>query len=138
MGILDKIFGADKVVEKAADGIYNGIDAAVLTPEERVQYHLSFLKAYEPFKLAQRLLALMVGIPYVVIWLASAALYVFSVLGDPCTADVTCKSAQMMAASKELATMNNDTLGLPFSVILGFYFAGGAVEGVVDRDWETT
>lgn len=131
MSVLKRIFGAEDIVNKAADGIYNGIDAAVLTTEERIQYHLQFLQAYAPFKLAQRLLALMVGIPYVLIWLVSAAMYAFSVFGDPCVGEAACKSAQMMTASKDLSAMNNDTLGVPFSIILGFYFAGGSVEGVM-------
>jgi uncharacterized membrane protein YciS (DUF1049 family) len=129
--IFKRIFGASDVVSKAADGVYNGIDAAILTKEERISFHLDFLKAYEPFKLAQRLLALIVGIPYVAIWLVCAALYVASMVADPCAADAVCKSAQMLTASKELAAMNNDTLGTPFALILAFYFAGGAVEGVV-------
>ncbi len=32
-----------------------------------------------------------------------------------------------------LASRNNDNLGFPASLILGFYFAGGAIEGIVSR-----
>jgi hypothetical protein len=63
----------------------------------------------------------------------SATLFVGSVIVDPCPPDSLCKSRQIEEASKELATMNNDTLGLPFAIILGFYFAGGAIEGVIEK-----
>ena len=133
MGILARIFGTDEIIGKAADGVIAGADAMVLTDEERVRYHLEFLRAYEPFKLAQRLLAMTVGVPYVAIWVISALLYTGSILVDPCPPDKQCKARQIETASKELATMNNDTLGLPFAIILGFYFAGGAVEGIVEK-----
>lgn len=133
MGILARIFGTDEVISRAADGIVHGVDALVLTDEERVRYHLEFLRAYEPFKLAQRLLAMVVGVPYVAVWVLSAILFVGSVLMDPCQPDEQCKSRQIEEASKELATMNNDTLGLPFAIIVGFYFAGGAIEGVIQK-----
>jgi len=131
MGILARIFGTKDIAEKAVDGIYNGIDASILTDEERIQYHLEFLKAYEPFKLAQRGLAFIVAIPYVGVWMASALMYVISMTAPVCAEGEQCLSATLEAGSRALATMNNETLGLPFAIIMGFYFAGGAVEGVM-------
>jgi hypothetical protein len=133
VSILGRIFGTKEVITKAADGIYNGLDAMVLTDEERVQYHLDFLKAYEPFKLAQRGLAFIVAIPYVAVWIVSAVLYVMSMTLPVCAVDVQCMSLTLEQGGKTLATMNNDTLGLPFAIILGFYFAGGAVEGIMSK-----
>jgi len=52
MGLLGKIFGSDDAISKAADGIYNGVDKAFYTDEEKAEGFLSLLKAYEPFKLA--------------------------------------------------------------------------------------
>ena len=54
MGWFSSILGTDGVV----DGIKEGIDKAILTDEERLDYHKQMLKAYEPFKLIQRYLAL--------------------------------------------------------------------------------
>jgi len=124
MSILARIFGTKEVAKKAAEGIYNGIDAAILTDEERIQYHLDYLKAYEPFKLAQRLLMLTVAVPYVGIWCLSAVLYTFGMIAGTSYANVE-------YAGINLSAMNNEALGLPFAIVMGFYFAGGAVEGVM-------
>lgn len=111
MNIFGKLFGSEKVV----DGVFKGLDSAFFTQDEKAGHFLKLLKAYEPFKVAQRLLALLVGIPYVMVWLISAGLFAF---GD---AD----------SAKLLAEWNNNTLGTPFAIILAFYFGGGAVEGII-------
>ncbi len=131
MSFLGKLFGSDNVIQKAADGVYNGVDAAFFTNEEKSRHFLNLLKAYEPFKLAQRLIALLVTIPYMLIWLVCAGLMVISAFVEPCSTEAICRSSTMLEASKTLAIWNNDTLGLPFSTILFFYFGGGAVEGVL-------
>jgi len=68
MWIFEKLFGSNKVIEKIGDGVYNGIDKAVYTPEEMIDNRLKSLAAYEPFKIAQRLLALVFTIPYMLAW----------------------------------------------------------------------
>ena len=132
MGIFSKIFGTDDVVKKAADGIYNGIDKLVYTDEEKAemrlqaaQQFLKLLKAYEPFKLAQRLLALTFAIPYIVVWIISAILFVVGALVP--------ELSNAIDASRELAKMNNETLGTSVAIILAFYFSGGMLEGVVSK-----
>jgi hypothetical protein len=40
---------------------------------------------------------------------------------------------QIVAAAKDLGELNNETLGFPVALVLGFYFGGGAVEGVVTK-----
>lgn len=132
MGIFSKIFGTDDVIKKAADGIYNGIDKLVYTDEEKAdmrlkaaQQFLKLLKAYEPFKLAQRLLALTFAIPYVAVWIISAILFIIGALVP--------ELSNAIDASRELAKMNNETLGTPVAIILAFYFSGGMLEGVVSK-----
>ncbi|MCW7556499.1 hypothetical protein NX722_28455 [Endozoicomonas gorgoniicola] len=131
MSFIGRLFGSDKAISTTADGIYKGIDAAFFTNEEKSQHFLKLLKAYEPFKLAQRLLALIVGIPYVLIWMTCAVMLVISAFMEPCGIEAVCSSNNVLEAAKTLADWNNETLGFPFSLILGFYFGGGAVEGVV-------
>lgn len=138
MGIWSSLFGTDDVVKKTVDGIYNGVDAAVYTAQEKAQYFLDLLKHYEPFKLAQRLLALSIISTYLFVWLIAGILLVASVFFDPnipagATATYISKSAQLIAASKQLAADNNDILGLPTGLIVAFYFAGGMAEGVIAR-----
>lgn len=127
MGIWARIFGSSDVIKQAADGIYNGVDAAWYTDEEKAKGFLALLKNYEPFKLAQRLLALAVTVPYVLVWIMCAGLMLVSPLFDPGMA----KHAEEVA--RTVSEWNDNTLGFPVSLVLGFYFGGGAVEGIVQR-----
>lgn len=127
MSFWGRLFGSENVIKRAADGIYNGVDKAIYTDQEKASGFLNLLKAYEPFKIAQRLLALVVSIPYVLVWLMSAAMLVAAGFVDPAY------GKQIEEAARVLGELNNDTLGTPVALVLGFYFGGGAVEGVVNR-----
>ena len=127
MGIWSTLFGSENVIKKAADGIYNGVDAAFYTDEEKATGFFNLLKAYEPFKIAQRLIALAITIPYVVVWILCALMLVASGFVDPAY------GKQIAEASLHLGELNNNTLGTPVALVLSFYFAGGALEGVVGR-----
>ena len=115
MGILSKLFGSQKVI----DAGISGIDKAFYTEEERADniakgmtLKAMLLKAYEPFKIAQRFLALIYGIPYVTAWFGTFAASFF--------VDV---SVQMeLLKNSDMATAN--------LIILGFYFGGGAAESI--------
>lgn len=125
MGVFSRLFGTDDTIKKVAGGIIDGVDAVVFTPEEKAENFLSLLKAYEPFKLAQRLLALIMGIPYVIVWMLSALMLVVSAFLDPAY------GKQIAEGANTLAELNNATLGQPVAIILAFYFGGGALEGLV-------
>lgn len=127
MGLWATLFGSENVIKKAADGIYNGVDAAVYTDQEKASGFLNLLKHYEPFKIAQRLLALVVVSPYVVVWVLCALMLVTVPFVDPLL------GKNIEEAARTLGSLNNDTLGTPVALILAFYFGGGALEGVVGR-----
>lgn len=133
MGILSKLFGSDKVIEAGM----SAIDKVAYTEEEKADNNLKYqsvkialLKAYEPFKIAQRFIALIVGIPFVSIHLALFAFKVGLLLvtvfyGGSETYDFAVKELSNMQ------TENNETLGEPFVWICIFYFGGGAGEGII-------
>lgn len=135
LDIFAKIFGKDEVVKSGL----NMIDNAFYTKQEqaddglkRVGFHMAFLKLYEPFKLAQRFLALIFGIPFVSVfiliainWLVAIWLSLFFLTGE--------QYDFLVAQFKEIAMMNVETLGFPVALIMGFYFGGGAIEGVVAK-----
>ncbi len=127
MSFWGRLFGSTDVIKQAADGIYNGVDKAWYTEEEKATGFLALLSAYEPFKLAQRLLALTVAVPYVITWLMSAIMIVVSAFVD------ASYGKQIEEGARLLGELNNDTLGTPVALVLGFYFGGGALEGVVSR-----
>jgi len=131
--LLSKIFGSDALVKKAADGVYNGVDAVFFTKEEKAENFKGLLNSYEPFRLAQRFLAVLVGIPYVGIWLLCTALFLSSatmtLFVDECLENEACKPKQVMIIAEKISAKNNATLGEPFIWICIFYFGGGALEG---------
>lgn len=128
MSFWGKIFGSDSVIEKATDGIYNGVDSIVYTDQEKAERLERMLKLYEPFKLAQRLIALAVGAPFVTIHTIVCLVWIASVfvVGDSVAYEFV--KGEMAA----IASSNNETLGTPFTVIVAFYFAGGAGEGIIN------
>lgn len=118
MGIIANIFGSKKVI----DSSINGIDKAFFTKQEKSEHWISILKSYEPYKLAQRLIALTVVSVYLFVWLICTSTFIMSYWYTDLT-DITIN----------LVKYNHSTLSLPFSLIIAFYFGGGAIEGVVNK-----
>ena len=110
MGFWSTLFGTGKVVESGL----NLIDNAFYTDQEKAEQKRLLLKAYEPFKIAQRLLAVMFTVVFLLLVVANITLSLWFDVSD-----------QMQFV--------DEYLSMPMSLIVGFYFAGGAVEGVVDR-----
>jgi len=117
LGVLGKILGSDKVIEKGL-GL---IDSMHTSTEEEIaaktKAKTDLLSAYAPFKIAQRWLALMFGITF----LGSYVLVLAMTLtgkGDP---DAVTK------------VMDQFTINYAMLVILGFYFGSGAVEGFLEK-----
>lgn len=108
MGIWSNLFGTENVVNKVVDGIYDGLDASIYTAEEVVSDRKQLLKLYEPFKLAQRLIALTFCIPYMLAWSVTFfASFFIDVKGQ----------VDMLLSPVGPATI--------VAVIVGFYFYGG-------------
>ena len=117
LGVIGKILGSDKVIEKGLDLI----DSMHTSTEEEIaaktQQKVALMQSYAPFKLAQRYLALMFGVTF----LGSYLLVLVMTLtgkGDP---DAVTK------------VMDQFTINYAMLVILGFYFGSGAVEGFMER-----
>jgi len=116
--ILGKIFNPRKLGES----IISGIDKAFLSKEEQLDYMQKMLVLYEPYKLAQRILAIMFSSAFLIVHLLTAIAHFIYVLNDLKTKHII-----------ELYSFNNDSLGTIVLVIVSFYFAGGVLEGTVKR-----
>ena len=107
MNIFSRIFGTESVVEAGRDAI----DKGFYTDEEKADQHAKFLKLYEPFKLAQRVIATTVIGPYMLGWF----------LVFLCSFSYT---------KEELAfplDLLSGDVGTAMLIIVGFYFAGGTL-----------
>ena len=114
--ILGKIFNPKKL----GDSIISGIDKAILTKEEKLDYMQKMLVLYEPYKLAQRILAIMFSGAFLLVHLLTAISHFVYVLKGMDSKNVIA-----------LYEYNNDSLGTLVMIIVGFYFAGGVLEGTV-------
>ena len=116
-GILGKILGSDKVIEKGL-GL---IDSMHTSSEEEIaakaKAKTDLLQAYAPFKIAQRWLALMFGLTFLGSYILVLAMTI-SGQGDP---DAVTK------------VMEQFSINYAMLIILGFYFGGGAVEGFLEK-----
>lgn len=108
MSLLGRLFGSEKVIDAAK----SGIDAAFYTDQEKAEQFAVLLKLYEPFKLAQRLIALIFCGCYALAWIVTfGALFV---VDDPLTLE-------------PLSAMLRGDMGSIVMIITGFYFAGGMI-----------
>ena len=110
MGFFSKLFSSAEVVKDVS----NGIDKAFYTDEEKAEGFAKLLRLYEPFKLAQRYLALIFAPAYAL------------------CAVVTFAASFFVDVSAQVELMSG-MFGYIVLTIIGFYFGGGAVEGLIEK-----
>lgn len=112
MGILGKIINPEKLV----DGVGKGVDKFFDGQGDKAERFTELLKLYEPFKIAQRVLAFMF-----------CGVYLFSHL----------VALGVLYFNKEMATAiwnnTNENLLYIVLVITAFYFSGGVINGAIKR-----
>lgn len=121
MGILGTIFGAPGTVEKLTDGIYNGLDKAFYTAEERAEakkeilnWQLEWMKHTTGQALARRLIALSV------VWSWVACVAIALVLG---VLSALLESKAAGVAAEYVFKIMSEVMTMPFMLVIGFYFA---------------
>lgn len=133
MGILSKIFGAQEVVQDTVKAVTDGADKLWFTDEERSDAGLRFLKAYEPFKLTQRYLSLILVASFCLLTFIGAVFLITVGFIDPASAGAAeLIQYRMTILDKYIALVGGD-LG-SIVLLIGFlYFGGGAAEGVIAK-----
>lgn len=99
------------------DNVMSGMDKAWFTNEERAEMQLKFLKAYEPYRLAQRLIALMVTGVWLFSYLAVGVLY-----------------ATGLEVAEKLMGYVNENMSYPVLMIFGWYFGGAVIQKFAKKD----
>lgn len=121
MGIWSSLFGSNKII----DAGINGIDQMVFTDEEKSLAKMKFLKLYEPFKLAQRYIAMTFCPAYIFMWIITGMLEATNIF-------IVAFSNRSLNTDVMYKLLSGD-ISVMVIIILSFYFGGGAVEGVVKR-----
>ena len=101
-GLLAKIFGSSKFISSSI----SGIDKMFYTNEEKAEQKIKLLEAFEPFKLALRLLAMVVSIPYVLMTMTAFV------------------SSYWLDVATQIDILDGK-LGWAFTIVMAFYFADG-------------
>jgi len=117
LAILGKILGSDAVIKKGMDLI----DDMHTSDEEQIKaataQKVAIMQSYAPFKVAQRYLALMFGLTYVLCFAI--------VLGMTLTGKGDPSSVSMV--------MEQFQINYVMLLITTFYFGGGAIESFTSR-----
>ena len=121
MGIWNSLFGSPKII----DAGINGIDQMVFTDEEKSSAKMKFLKLYEPFKLAQRYIAMTFCPAYIFMWIITGMLEAANIF-------IVAFSNRSLNTDVMYKLLSGD-ISVMVIIILSFYFGGGAVEGVVKK-----
>tara|TARA_R110002051_G_C8657151_1_gene488445 strand:- start:250 stop:627 length:378 start_codon:yes stop_codon:yes gene_type:complete len=121
MGIWSSLFGSNKII----DAGINGIDQMVFTDEEKSLAKMKFLKLYEPFKLAQRYIAMTFCPAYIFMWIITGMLEAANIF-------IVAFSNRSLNTDVMYKLLSGD-ISVMVIIILSFYFGGGAVEGVVKK-----
>jgi hypothetical protein len=117
LAVLGKILGSDKVITQGM----KLIDDLVVTSEEEIaaksKAKIDLMAAYQPFKLAQRYLALMF-----------TAMFLFIMANGVVGALYGVIDMNNVEAAKDFAS--SMWLGEIMLAIVGFYFGGGVVDSI--------
>jgi len=117
LGVISKMLGSGDVISKGLDLI----DSMHTSTEEEIKAKADaksqLLQSYAPFKIAQRYLALMFGFTFLLTYVLVLGMTIAG-KGDP---------------SAVTQVMDQFSINYAMLIILSFYFAGGAVEGFMDK-----
>ena len=116
MGILSQILGSGDVVSKGLDLIESFHTSETEAIEAKTKAKTDLLSSYAPFKIAQRYLALIFGFTFVASYLMVLALFFMDKDIGP--------------VQELISAFKIDWIML---TIVGFYFGGGAFEGVMNK-----
>ena len=100
--LLGAIFGSSDTTK----AVISGLDNAFFTDQEKSGYLLKYLAATQPQNLARRMIAVIVVALWALLILLAVAVY-------PWQADY----------SMRIFAILQDVVNMPFSIIIGFYFA---------------
>ncbi len=107
--MFENLFGTKEVVS----GGISLIDNAFYTDQEKANMKIKLLKAYEPFKIAQRYLAFMFTGSFMIAFLLCLLFYIFNI--------------DYKGILEIVGVFNIDIIVL---TIIGFYFGGGMFESL--------
>ena len=121
--LFSLLFSSNTITNKMTDLLGDALE----TKEQRINIWVELLKSYEPFRVAQRVLLVVVSFVYLGIHLILVLLKIVAIFYYGAGLEYQFVCVQL----GKLHTSNYEALHSPFLVILSFYFGGGAGEGII-------
>lgn len=126
--LLKQLFGHPSILNPLYERL-TGADSTYLSDTDKATEVKRIRSLYEPFKLIQRVLALLVVVTYIGVWLICVGLFLSGVIRWVIGLDM----AFLFDSTTMLVEMNRSVMEKPALLVFTLYFGGGAVEGVVER-----
>ena len=115
LGVIGSILGSPKVIDKGMELIDDAFESDEEKRESKTKAKVDLLKAYAPFKVAQRYLALMFGCTYIFSFFLVLGM---TLMGKVSTTDDVFK------------VLSEFYVGEIMLAIVAFYFGGGLSESI--------
>lgn len=142
MGIWKTLFDSGDTLSKATDAVINTGDKLFYTDEERAEDRIkqreffpTLLKAYEPFKIAQRVLAIWFSGLFGIAFIIGLGMSVFNMVATykQTVAGVEKGAIVIISLNPLYDLVEAFSLGMIMITIVGFYFFGGSLESLKKR-----
>ena len=97
--------------------VTKSIDAMILTDEEKIKYRKEMLKAYEPFKVLQRYLALSITAMFAFVLFVDSVLFISGIWFN-----------ELLQYAKDYTSLDVVQMtGYAFVSVVGLYVSGGTI-----------
>ena len=139
MSIWKTLFSSSDTLDKATDAVINTGDKLFYTDEEKAEDRIkqreffpTLLKAYHPFKIAQRVLAIWFSGLFGLAFIVGLTVSIFNMVSTyrQTLAGIEQKDIIIISLNPLFSLVNTFSLGLIMLTIVGFYFAGGAINSM--------
>lgn len=150
MGIWGSLFSTGEIVGKGVDAVISAGDKLMFTEEERAdmnlkmrEHHLKLLEASQPFKVAQRLLAVWFSILFGISFLVGIGMTIANIIIKynnelelskmDAESIALASKAPLLDIAPLMALVNAFDLGIIMITVVGFYFGGAIVSSYTGK-----
>ena len=142
MSIWGSLFATGEIVNKGVDAVISAGDKLMFTEEEKAdmnlkmrEHHLKLLEASQPFKVAQRLLAVWFSMLFGIAFITGLGITLFNVIYkfNQAKDGVEPNKIMQLDIMPLINIVNAFDLGIIMITVVGFYFGGALVSSYTGK-----
>ena len=137
MGILSKLFSSSDTASDMVNAAINTGDKLFYTDEEKadtkrkmIEFFPTLLGAYSPFKLAQRILAMIFTFLFSIAFLTGVGMTAFNIISKYIASSNNQEVPPLLELQPLYDLVSAFSLDYIILAIVSFYFAGGVVDSL--------